>query len=74
MLGSQIEELLASEMEANGDFAVITDKAIVLCSDYKSQILGPFWEKLVIISRSIFRTILGTSFNLGNISLKLKSF
>ena len=28
MLGSQIEELLASEMEANGDFAVITNKAI----------------------------------------------
>ena len=30
MLGSQIEELLASEMEANGDFAVIANKAIVL--------------------------------------------
>ena len=29
MLGSQIEELLESEMEANGDFAIITDKAIV---------------------------------------------
>ena len=28
MLGSQIEELLASEMEANGDFAVITDNKI----------------------------------------------
>ena len=45
MLGSQIEELLASEMKANGDLAVIADKAIVLCSDYKSQILGLFWEK-----------------------------
>ena len=27
MLGSRIEELLASEMEANGGFAVITDEA-----------------------------------------------
>ena len=42
MLGSQIEELLASEMEANGDFAVITDKVIVLCSYYKSHRLEQF--------------------------------
>ena len=43
MLGSQIEELLASEMEANGDFAVITNKAI--CSDYISHLFGQFKEQ-----------------------------
>ena len=64
MLGSQIEELLASEMEANGDFAVITYKDIVLCSDYKSNCLGRFWGQfwgtiLGIISETHLEIFLG---------------
>ena len=49
MLGSRIEELLASEMEANGGFAVITDEAKqrqLLLDDEEEDFMdeGNFWD------------------------------
>ena len=52
MLGSRIEELLASEMEANGGFAVITDEAKqrqLLLDDEEEDFMdeGNLWDNFL---------------------------
>ena len=62
MLGSRIEELLASEMEANGGFAVITDEAKqrqLLLDDEEQDFMdeGNLWDNFL---GQYFKTIFGT--------------
>ena len=64
MLGSQIEELLASEMEANGGFAVITDEAKqrqLLLDDEEEDFMdeGNLWDNFL---RQYFKTIFWDNF------------
>ena len=52
MLGSRIEELLASETEANGGFAVITDEAKqrqLLLDDEEEDFMdeGNLWDNFL---------------------------
>ena len=71
MLGSRIEELLASEMEANGGFAVITDEAKqrqLLLDDEEEDFMdeGNLWDNAFgTISGTIFGKIFGTIYILG---------
>ena len=68
MLGSRIEELLASEMEANGGFAVITDEAKqrqLLLDDEEEDFMdeGNFWDNFLgQFFKKISGTILGTTY------------
>ena len=64
MLGSRIEELLESEMEANGGFAVITDEAKqrqLLLDDEEEDFMdeGNLWDNFL---RQYFKTIFWDNF------------